>query len=58
MKGPIQHFGTYVFDQSALVLKSVTLAQMVQLVVKVLVNLSRGAVFHKKTTEYAKTTHP
>ena len=39
-------------------LESVTLAQMVELVVKVLVDLSRGAVLDKETTEYAKTTHP
>jgi len=33
-----------VFNQGALVLESVTLAQVVQLVVKMLVDLARGAV--------------
>ncbi len=32
------------FNQGALVLESVTLAQVVQLVVKMLVDLARGAV--------------
>ena len=35
---------TYVFDESTLVLEGVTLGQVVELVVKVLVNLSGGTV--------------
>lgn len=35
---------TYVFNQSPLVLECVTLAQVVELVVKVLIDLARGAI--------------
>lgn len=35
---------TYVFDQCALVLESVTLAKMVEFVVEVLVDFARGAI--------------
>lgn len=44
--------------QSALVLKSVTFAQMVEIVVKVLVNLARGTVFDQKASKHTKATHP
>lgn len=45
-------------DQGALVLESITLAGVVQLVVKVLVNLAAGAVLDKKTAEDPETAHP
>ena len=45
-------------NQSALVLESITLTQMVEVVVEVLVNFARGAVFHQKTSEDTKATHP
>ena len=37
-------WSTYVFNESTLVLEGVTLGQVVQLVVKVLVDLSGGTV--------------
>jgi hypothetical protein len=37
-------WGTYVFDESTLVLEGVTLGEVIELVVKVLVDLSGGAV--------------
>jgi hypothetical protein len=49
---------TYVLDESALVLERVTLAQVVEVVVKVFVNLSGGAVLDQKTAEDAETAHP
>jgi hypothetical protein len=49
---------TYVFDKSTLVLESVTLAEVVELVVEVFVNLSTGTVFDKKAAENPETTHP
>jgi hypothetical protein len=38
---------TYVFDESTLVLECVTLGQVVELVVKVLVDLAGGTVLDK-----------
>ena len=37
------------FDESALVLEGVTLAEVVELVVKVLVDLAAGTVLHQET---------
>lgn len=45
-------------DESALVLEGVTLAQVVELVVKVLVDLAGGAVLDQKTAEDTETAHP
>lgn len=45
-------------DQSALVLEGVTLAQLVQLVVQMLVDLAGGAVLDEETAENTLTTHP
>ena len=45
-------------DQCALVLECVTLAQVVELVVEVLVDLTRGAVLDQEATEDSETTHP
>ena len=39
-------------------LECVTFTQMVKLVVKVFVNLSRGSVSDQKASENAETTHP
>lgn len=39
------------FHQGSLMLESITLAEMVELVVEVLVNLARGTVLDEKTAE-------
>lgn len=49
---------TYVLNQSALVLEGVTLAQVVQLVVEVLVDLAGGTVADEQTTEDTHAAHP
>ena len=46
------------FDQSALVLEGVTLAQLVEFVVEVLVNLASSSVLDKKTSENTQASHP
>jgi hypothetical protein len=43
--------GPYVFDQGALVLEGVALAEMIEFVVEMLVNLAGGTVFDQKTAE-------
>lgn len=45
-------------DEGTLVLEGVTLAEVVQLVVEVLVDLSGGTVLDEKTAEDAETAHP
>lgn len=45
-------------NKSTLVLEGVTLAQMVQIVVEVLVDFARSAIFDQKATEDAETAHP
>jgi len=47
-----------VLDQRSLMLEGVALAQMIELVVEVLIDLSGGAVLDEKTTENAETAHP
>lgn len=49
---------TYVLNQSTLVLEGVTLAQVVQLVVQVLVDLAGGTVADEQTTEDTHAAHP
>jgi hypothetical protein len=49
---------TYVLDQCSLVLEGVTLAQVVEFVVKVFVDLAAGTVLDQKTTEDSETPHP
>lgn len=49
---------TYVLNQSTLVLEGVTLAQVVELVVEVLVNLAGGTVADEQTTEDTHAAHP
>ena len=49
---------TYVFDESTLVLERVTLAERVELVVEVLVDLAAGAVLDEETAEDTLVTHP
>ena len=46
------------FDQCPLVLERITLAQMVELVIEVLVNLAGSAVLDQKAAEDAETAHP
>jgi hypothetical protein len=40
------------------VLEGVTLAQVVKLVVKVLVNLAAGTILHEEAAENAESAHP
>jgi len=47
-----------VLNQCSLVLESVTLAQVVEFVVQVLVNLAAGSVLDEETAENTKTAHP
>lgn len=49
---------TYVLDECPLVLERVTLAEVVELVVEVLVNLSAGTVLDKQPAEDSQATHP
>ena len=49
---------TYVLNQGALVLEGVTLGEVVELVVQVLVDLARGAVLDEKAAEDTETAHP
>lgn len=49
---------TYVLNQSTLVLEGVTLAQVVELVVEVLVDLASGTVADEQTTEDTHAAHP
>jgi len=46
------------FDECSLVLECVTLAEVVQLVIEVLVNLPASTVLHEKTTKNTKSSHP
>ena len=45
-------------NESALVLEGVTLAQVVELVVEVLVDLASGTVADEQTTENTHAAHP
>jgi hypothetical protein len=47
-----------VLNKRTLVLEGVTLAQVVELVVEVLVDLSGSAVLDEKTAEDTEATHP
>jgi hypothetical protein len=47
-RGRVHGRTAYMFDQGSLMLESVTLAQLVELVVKVLVDLASGAVPDQK----------
>ena len=49
---------TNVFNESTLVLEGVTLTQMVELVVEVLVDLAGSTVLDEETAENTLTTHP
>ena len=49
---------TYVFDEGTLVLECVSLAEVVELVVQVLVDLAAGTVLYEQTAEDSQTTHP
>ena len=49
---------TYMLNQCSLVLEGVTLAQMVELVVQVLVDLTAGTILDEKTAENTETAHP
>lgn len=49
---------TYVLNKTALVLEGVTLGEVVELVVKVLVDLAAGAILHEKTAEDPLAAHP
>ena len=45
-------------DERTLVLEGVTLAEVVELVVEVLVDLAGGAVLDEQAAEDTQTTHP
>jgi hypothetical protein len=47
-----------VLNQCALVLEGVTLAQVVELVVEVLVDLAAGTILDEKAAENAESAHP
>lgn len=49
---------TYMLYKSTLVLEGVTLAEMVQLVVEMLVDFAGSAIFDQKATEDTETAHP
>jgi len=49
---------TYVFNESTLVLEGVTLGEMVELVVEVLVDLSGSTVLDEETAEDSQAAHP
>lgn len=51
-------WSTYVFNESTLVLEGVTLGEVVELVVEVLVDLSGGTVLDEETAEDTETAHP
>ena len=46
------------FDKGTLVLEGVTLAQLVEFVVEVLVNLASSTVLDKKTSKNTQASHP
>ena len=46
------------FDQSTLVLEGVTLAQLVEFVIEVLVDLASSAILDQKTSENTQASHP
>ena len=50
--------GTYVLNERTLVIEGVTLAQVVELVVKMFVDLAGGAVLDEQTTEDTQAAHP
>jgi hypothetical protein len=54
----VMSWPTYVFNESTLVLEGVTLAEEVELVVEVLVDLSGGTVLDEETAEDTETAHP
>ena len=58
MNPDIPDVSTYVLDQCSLMLEGVTLAQVVELVVKVLVDFAAGTVLDEKTAENSETAHP
>ena len=49
---------TYVLNQCSLVLEGITLAQVVELVVQMLVDLAAGTVLDEETAENTETAHP
>lgn len=48
---PTEITATYVFNKSTLVLEGITLAELVQLVVEVLINLASSTVLDEKASE-------
>jgi hypothetical protein len=47
-----------VFDEGTLVLEGITLAQLVEFMVEVLVDLASGAILHEETSENTQASHP
>ena len=46
------------FDQSSLVLERVTLAQLIQFMIKVLVDFASSTVFDEQSSEDSQAAHP
>lgn len=49
---------THMLHQCSLMLESITLAQMIELVIEVLIDLARGTVFDQEAAEDSETPHP
>lgn len=49
---------SYMLHQRTLVLERITLAQMIELMVKMLVDLAGSAVLDQEATEDTEATHP
>ena len=45
------------FNEGTLILKGVTITKIVELIVKILINLTSGTVLNKKTLENLETAH-
>jgi hypothetical protein len=50
--------GTYVFNEGTLMLEGVTLGEVVELVIKVLVDLAGGTVLNEETAKDPEAAHP
>lgn len=46
------------FNQSTLVLEGVTLAELIEVVVEMFVDLSCSTILYKKASENSKASHP
>jgi len=58
MVGRRRDLDTYMLDEGTLVLEGVTLAEVVELVVEVLVDLAGGTVLDEQAAENTQAAHP